>query len=387
MTQIAVPPPRPKLLYVATEDWFFCSHFLPMARAARDAGFDVTVAARVRDHGPRIAAEGFALVDLPGDRGSLSPLHAGRQVRVLAKLFRRLRPDLVHLIALRPIIAGGLAVHVTDVRRVVYAITGAGYLSVARTTRARAARWAVSRLLHWLVRQPGARVLLENPDDGDGPFGLGLGPDDPSVTIVGGAGVDTDSFPNLPAPEGPRVTAALVGRMVWSKGVDTAVEAQAILQRRGVALDLLLVGAPDPDNPAGLAAETLIGWAKAPGVRWLGPRSDLVDIWRRADIALVPSRGGEGLPKALLEAAACGRPIVAADVPGCRAFVRHGIEGLLVPPGRPDALADALETLVSAPERRHAMGLAARRRVESGFTEAHVANAVVALYANCLKTR
>ena len=364
----------PRLLYIATEDWFFRSHFLPMARAARAAGFEVALATRLRKAAPALAAEGIRLLPLELGRAAADPRAVAREVRATRRLLRAERPDILHLVALKPVLVGGLAALGLPLRGVVHAVTGVGIVGIERGARAMLTRVLLRAAIGPLLRRKNAWVLVENAADARS-FGR---PPPARVRQVGGAGIDPEHFAPLPPPA--RASAAVVARMLWSKGIDTAVAAQERLARRGMALELALAGPVDADNPNGFSAATLAEWAARPGVRWLGRVGDVRAVWRDAAIAVLASRGGEGLPRSLLEAAACGRPIVTTDVPGCRDFVRAGIEGLVVPPDDPAALADALATLAADPELRRRMGEAARARVLAGYTETQVGAAVAALY-------
>jgi glycosyltransferase involved in cell wall biosynthesis len=376
----------PHLLYVVTEDWFFASHFLPAARKAREAGYRVTVVTRAQSRGGHLQDSGLRVLPFDLRRDSFNPLISIAQVLRLARLLRRERADIVHLIALKPVLLGGLAALLARTPGMVLAVTGLGYLSVAPTLPARLTRTLVTWILGGLARFSRSRVLLENPDDAAVMRRLAsnLGT---RLKIVGGAGVDIDHFRALPPPKNTIPTAAIVARMLWSKGIDVAVQAQEELARRGIQLRLLLVGAPDPKNPRAISESVLNRWSSLESVRWLGHCEDVREIWQQADIALLPSRGGEGLPKCLLEAAACGRPIVTTDVPGCRTLVRHEKEGLIVPPDDAMALADALATLATDVSYRRAMGEAARQRILEGFTEDQVTDAMLALYMELCPTQ
>ena len=175
--------------------------------------------------------------------------------------------------------------------------------------------------------------------------------------------------------------------MLREKGVLDAVAAIRLLRERGLQVQLLLVGPVDLDNSGSLTIEEMASLATEPGIEWLGAVADVRTVWRRAAIALLPSTYGEGLPKALLEAAACGRPIVATDVPGCREVVRHGETGILVPPNDLEPLADAIAALAGDPALRRAMGRAGRVLIERDFTEQIIARETLALYSNALRER
>ncbi|MGL4240219.1 MAG: glycosyltransferase family 4 protein, partial [Beijerinckiaceae bacterium] len=349
--------------------WFFCSHFKPMARAAVAAGLDVAVACRVRDHRAEIESLGCRVLPLEADRRSLNLGDLTSAVSGMKRLIAAERPDMVHLIALRSIVVGGLAARLAGVSRRVIALTGMGLLGAASTWKARIARMGVRTFIRLAVDGSHARFLFENRSD---PRLLGLDPDDRSkVRIVGGAGIDPDVFEPQPLPPPRPLRLATVARMLWSKGVDTAVAAVQIARSTGADVTLSLYGAPDPDNPKSIPEATLREWGTLPGVTWHGKVSqrETPAIWARHHAAVLPSRGGEGLPRTLLEAAGCGRAILTTDVPGCRDLVRGGVEGLIVQPEDHEALARAILVLTVDETQVVKMGAAARARVLDGHTE------------------
>lgn len=373
---------RPKLLFVATEDWFFASHFLPMARAAREMDFDVAVIARERQHRRVIEATGARLIALEAERRSLSPKALYHQVRALKRLIEAERPDILHCIALKPIALAGLAGKLAGVERRVYALTGLGFLGARQDKAAAAARFAAKFWLREAIDGLQVRFLFENPDD---PVMLGLDPQDKArVALVGGAGVDPLVLMPEPMPPAPPLKVALVARMLWSKGVDLAVEAVRLARAQGAKVELTIHGAPDPSNPKAIPEATLREWAARRGVTWAGPTRDIEGVWRAHHLCCLPSRGGEGLPRTILEAASCGRAILTTDVPGCRSFVRDGQDGMVVPPDDAAALAKALIVLAGAPGLVERMGASARNRLLDGHTERDVMDAVKALYRSLL---
>jgi glycosyltransferase involved in cell wall biosynthesis len=375
---------RPRLLFVVTEDWFFASHFQPMAKAALAAGFDVAVACRVREHRAVLEGIGCRVLPLEADRKSLNPLRVVGAVNGLRKLILAAEPDIVHLIALRSIVVGGLAARLAGVDRRVVALTGMGLLGAADTAKARLARGIIRGFIRFIVDGAGTRFLFENRSD---PALLGFAPDHAAkVTIVGGAGIDPGVFQPEPLPEGGPLRLAMIARMLWSKGPDTAVQALQLARTRGAAVELSLFGAPDPMNPRSVDAATLERWGREPGVRVMGrvAQGDVPAIWAAHHASVLPSRGGEGLPRTLLEAAACGRALLTTNVPGCRDLVRDGIEGFVTTPGDAAALAERMVRLAEDKALVARMGAAARARILEGHTEAAVGSAVVALYHSML---
>jgi glycosyltransferase involved in cell wall biosynthesis len=369
---------RAKLIFLVTEDWYFWSHRLPMARAARDAGFDVTVATRVAAHGERIRAAGFALHPLSWRRRSIGPLASFAAIAEIYRLYRHERPLIVHHVALKPALLGGIAARFARVPGVVSMIAGGGYLASAGSGGARLAARSMRMLWPLLLLRPGSRVIVQNDEDR-----RALAARRPGaawrIAMIEGSGVDLARYRPAPEPEGS-VVFAYAGRMIAIKGVDHLVAAHQILRARGLDVRLVLAGASDPENPSAIDAATLARWRALPGIAMPGHVDDIEHVWVGAHVAVLASLGGEGLPKSLLEAAAMGRPIIATDVPGTRAIARQGENALLVPPGDVAALADALETLARDEVLRRRFGAASRGIVEQGFSDEAVEAATRALY-------
>lgn len=384
----AAAPTAPKLLFLVTEDWFFCSHRMVIARAARDAGFAVVVATRVGGHGAQICAEGFALRPLVWRRRGDGVLGQVRAILAIARLYRAERPDIVHHVALKAIVFGAAARRLAfgfgrSAPAQVSAVMGLGAVVgplVRSGWRSRPLRWALGFALR------GGRVTVENPDDRIALMRTGIA--DAAVTLIPGSGIDTARFAPLPDPSpASPLKVALVARMLRSKGVPDAVAAVRRLRATRLPIELLLAGPTDPDNRDSLSEAELAALTAQPGVRWLGRVADVREVWRRAAIAVLPSTYGEGVPSALLEAAACGRPIVATDTAGCREAVRDGETGVLVPPGDVGALATALAALAGDPARRQAMGAAGRALLEREFSQERVAHDTLVLYRQALLER
>ncbi len=370
---------KPTLIFLVTEDWYFWSHRLPMARAAQQAGFDVAVATRVTAHGERIAAAGFRLIPMRWRREEIGPWASLAAIAEIYRLYRRERPFMVHHVAHKAAILGGIAALLARVPRIVSFIAGVGYMGTSRSRRARLIGAATRLLWPVLLLRRRCRVIVQNDDDRAVIEALRPGAAD-RITVIRGSGVDLDHFQPLPEPPSPPVSAAYIGRMIAIKGVATLVEAQRLLREDGVALQLLLVGTPDLANPSSFDEAALRAWGEEPGIVWCGHREDVREIWATAHIAALASEGGEGVPKTLLEAAAVGRAIVATDVPGNRDIARNGVNAILVPPGDARALAAALKTLARDPARRRSYAAAGRALVAEGFSEEAVSAATVALY-------
>jgi glycosyltransferase involved in cell wall biosynthesis len=370
---------KPRIVYLVTEDWVFVSHRLPIARAARDAGFDVVVATRVAAHGAAIESEGFTLVPLPWTRRSHNPFRELAALIHLALLYRRLKPTIVHHVAVKPALIGSLAAWIARVPNVINAITGLGYVFSSPSPRARLLRPIVRQWFRALLRHGGSKIIVQNPDDG-AVLVRECAIEPERITLIRGSGVDLNRFHATPESPAPPVRATLASRMIWDKGIGDLVAAARLLKARGAPVTVVLAGKPDPDNPASIPESQLRGWHDEGVVEWRGFVADMPALWAASHIAVLPSFYGEGVPKCLIEAAAAARPIVAADGPGLREIVRDGENGVLVPPRDPAALADAIARLAADASARARMGAAGRRLAESGFGDRQVAAETLALY-------
>lgn len=373
---MTVEPPR--LLYLVSEDWYFLSHRLPMARAAQAAGYDVHVATRIGDGASAIAAEGFQVHPLHWRRGSLHPVDLFRAVTGVRKIYRALAPDLVHQVAFWPAIVGSLAGLGLPAKRL-SALAGLGFVFTSNSIKARVVRGALRLFLKRLLSGARAAILVQNNDDLAVMTNIGV--DRKHLFLISGSGVDTERLRPLPEPPGA-ITVAYVGRLLDDKGLRPLTRAQALLTQRGETIRLLIAGEADSANPASIPPEEVERWRRQSGVEVLG-QSSVAEVWARAHIAALPSRR-EGLPLSLLEAAACGRPIVATDVPGCREIARPDVNAFLVPPDDAPALADAIARMAHDAALRARFGEAGRRIVEREFSSERIGREIVALYDRLL---
>lgn len=373
---------RRKVLFVVTEDWYFHSHRLAHAEAAIRAGYDVSVATRESEHGDVIRACGIGLIPFEMTRRGFNPFRECLTILRLAKLYRSHRPDLVHHVALKPVVYGSIAALVARVPATVNAIAGLGYAFTSSDGLARLLKPMIAMLLPRLLNRRGRRVIVQNPDDGDVLREMGV--ETHRVVLIPGAGVDPRTF--VVAEEAPApVTILLASRMIWDKGIAAFVDAAGVLGPRFSGVRFVLVGRPDPGNPKAVPEAKLNEWNRSGVIEWWGYRADMPHVLAQSHVVCFPSTYGEGIPKILIEAAASGKPIVATDIPGCREVVRNAETGYLVPPGNLDALVNALADLISDPEKRVAMGGRGRVLFEQFFALDQVIAATLALYRGALQ--
>lgn len=370
-------PARRRLLFFITEDWFFVSHFIGMGIAAKKAGFDVAVATRVKDHAPLIEAAGLRLIPVESLRGATGALALLGAVLTSRRVILQERPDIVHAIALRCVLTGGIAARLCRVRGLLLAPTGLGFLWSSSSAKAKLARCLLRLAVQYVLDGKRSFFLFENPDDARA---LGLDPERAGrIALVRGAGVDPEAFPAQSLPEGDELRLALVARMIGSKRVGDAVEAVRLARAQGIRARLDIYGAPDPDNPDSLSPAQLASWSRLPGIVWHGPTRDVVSVWKNAHAAILLSTG-EGLPRSLVEAAASARAIITTDEPGNRIVVQDGGNGFIVPAGNPAMAAQAIAGLAKDRVLLERMGHASRRHFENGFTLEAVTGKAVEIY-------
>lgn len=372
---------RPRAVFVVSVDWFFLSHRLPLARQLRDRGWDIHVAATDTGRLEEVRAEGMEPVALPWNRWGTNPADLLRGARFLTALYRDLRPDLVHHVAPKPVVLGSLAARRTPGVAVVNAITGFGHSGGSGDQPL--AGLPMRLAMRSALRHPRAVTIFQNRDDLEAAV-TRLGAPRERTRLIRGSGVDPTEFSPAPEPPGPPVV-VLASRMLRAKGIEEFVEAARLVKNRHPDVRFALVGEPDAGNPDAIDASQLDTWARSGSVEWWGHRSDMAEVHREAAVVVLPTAYGEGLPKVLLEAAACGRPIVASTVPGCREIVHHGVNGLLVAPRDARETAAAVEQLLDAPHLRHRMGAAGRELVLSSLTLDEVCSRTLSVYTEALR--
>lgn len=368
---------RTILLYLVTEDWYFCSHRLPLARAALEAGYEVGVVTQVTRHGEVIEQAGLKLFPISFARSGRIPTQDVATLRAIARIYGAVRPDLVHHVSMKPIFYGSLAARLCGVPHIVNAYTGLGFLFTSGRITARALRMLVTRLGRPLLGGKRCWSIVQNVDDRTLLLNHGLLHQDRSF-LIRGSGVDVAVFTASPEVEGVPVV-MLASRLLWDKGVGEFVAAAQQLRTERLKARFILVGEPDPENPMSIGQRTLQRWVQKRCIEWWGRLEPMAEVLPQAHVVCLPSYR-EGLPKVLLEAAACGRAVVTTDTPGCRDVVQHGVNGLLVPVRDAGALAGAIKELVIDPARRQAMGLKGREIVEQEFSVARVVNDTLAAY-------
>jgi glycosyltransferase involved in cell wall biosynthesis len=376
--------PRAKVALFANTDWYLYNFRLSLARRLRELGHEILLLSPPGDYGPRLAEMGFDWRPLPMDRRSLNPLAEVRLITTIAGILRREKPDIVHGFTIKPAVYGSIAARLAGVKGRVYSVAGLGYVFNSDERRARMLRPVVRRLLKVALAGRHTRLILQNPDDVALFREAGL-VEDHRVRLIQGSGVNCLLFaPGEHARQpGEPLKVLLATRLLWDKGLQEFIDAARILRTEGRNIRFLLGGEPDPGNPASVPVEVVRGWVDEGVVEWLGHVEDMPRALADADVVVLPSYR-EGLPKTLIEAAACARALITTDAPGCREVVTHEVDGLLTPVREAEPLARAIARLDDDPDLARRLGLAAREKALARFDEQIVIERTLAVYRELL---
>lgn len=358
-----------RLLYIVNVDWFFLSHRAKIARAALEEGYEVYVTCSSTNKEQEIIDLGFNFVPAPDIRGATGVLGHLALFFFFFRIIIQTKPDVLHLVTIKPVIIGGLAARFLRVPRILSAISGLGYTFTAQGPVAQLRKWLIGGCYRLSLRNKRNVTIFQNLDDFD-VISAYAGLEKDRTLIIPGSGVNISKFQATSLPDGVPVV-VFAARLLKDKGIREFVHAAANISRKGVRAKFILAGDRDPYNPASIDMETLRLWTTEGHVKIIGHAQDIRGLYEAAHMVVLPSYR-EGMPLSLLEAAASGRAIITSDVPGCRETVVDGVTGALVPPRDVPALTAAIEDLLRNPSRCAAMGVAGRKFAEMRFDERDV---------------
>ena len=369
-----------KILYVVNCSSFFNSHFLHLAVSLKEMGHDVYISAGNEVQRSKFEGLGFHFELLPLSRSGKNIFSELVAINSIRKVFSKIKPDYVHMYTIKPMLYGGLVNKFllrNRPNKVIFSVTGLGSASMSLSFKGRLLWKALNYIYRIIFNVSNARVVFENHDDKKLFIEYGI-VNEWRSSIVDGAGVDMGEF--FPGSNAPNlVSIILVARLLKDKGVREYIDAGRILKENDVPVELLLVGSTDPDNPSSMAVNEIELASNRGYVKVLGFRSDIAECYRSASVACLPSYR-EGLPKSLIEAAACGLPIITSDVPGCRQMVHGGENGILVPEKNSILLAKAIENLVYDSELRTKMGIRSREIAEIKYSKETIQSSFFDIY-------
>ncbi len=371
-----------KAVLFANTDWYLYNFRIEYAKFLRSQGWDVVLMSPDGEYVEKIEALGFRHIDMEFSRKGMNPAAESDAIRRIREVYEAEQPDLVHHFTIKCMIYGSIAARQVGVKSIVNSVTGLGFVFLSDKPHVKLVRGVVKHLYKKAFK--GTQVIFENPDDRALFLEMGLVGEDNSHVILG-TGIDTDAFVPVRPPDSVPLT-ILPARMLWDKGIGEFVDAAAAIRKEGINARFALIGKMDEGNPACIEYETLTRWQKEGNVEWWGWQDDIYTSISLADIVCLPSYR-EGLPKILLEAAACGRPIVTTDVPGCRETVIDGVNGLLVEVKSAESLKNALIRLINDRDLRVKMGEASRELAVSRFSNAIVNAETYKIYRAALGER
>ena len=370
------------MMFVATQDWLFAARHLPLVRAARELGLDPVVVAS--DHGQRRAVEeaGARFMPLDWPRQGRSPAALRHQIEALKRIMLSQRPPIVQFQGMRAAVSGLVAARLAGMPRCIAAFSGLGHSAVQAGVAGDMTRMMLRAVVAMALKGGPVHAVFDNPDD---PRLLGLDPAQSlQVHIMPGHGVDPLVHTPEAMPWAPPLKLVFGSPLLWANGPDLAVEATRKARAQGADVSLSLIGTAYGASKHAVPGETLLAWSRLPGVSWFGPTPDIAQVWRQHHVLILPSRGGDGLPPILAQAAAAARPVITSDADGCGSFVRDGIDGRVVPRGNVASLAEAIMLMSRAPGLVERMGRAGREKVLDGYTERKVMESFKALWRRML---
>jgi len=368
-----------KLLFIVSEDWYFTSHRLPLAIAAKESGYDVVIATRISNQRDIMEAHDLGVIPLEHmKRSSINIINEFKSILEIAKIIRAQSPTIVHAVAIKPVIYAALSRWIFNVPLIVAALGGLGTIFIDDGLKSRLFKPIVKTLFRLLLNGPNSKVILQNKNDVAVLTQMcGLQAD--NVVLIPGAGVDIEHYPKKPILNDPPVV-MLASRMIWPKGIQEFVDA-AIMVKKKRMVRFVLVGRQDSENPLSVPEELLQKWNQDGVVEWWGHQTNMADVLSQATLVCLPTYYGEGMPKILLEAMSMGRPIITTDTPGCRELVADGLTGVCVGKRNALSLSDAIDMLLSHPEQLPVMGSNARLMVETKYGVKGVIDQTLQLYS------
>jgi glycosyltransferase involved in cell wall biosynthesis len=370
-----------KILFIVNVDWFFVSHRLSIANEAMRKGYEVHIATSVTDKLDLMRENGLIVHNLKLTRGRAYYSFLSELWNFIS-IIKAINPDLVHLVTIKPILLGGLAARLAGVPAMVSAVSGLGIVFSSNKLKYKFLRRLLYPFFRLVFMHKNQKIIFQNKNDLNSLLSLRLVSQNKS-TIIQGSGVDLEVYKYIPEPKGVPVI-SLAARLLIDKGVEVFVDASAILKKRKINARFWLIGEPDSGNINSVSIKKLREWESLGLVEWLGYREDIPYLFSESNIVTLPSFYGEGLPKTLIEAAACGRAVITTDHPGCRDAVESNKTGLLIPIRNPLRLADAICALLDDSSRRINMGANGRRRAENLFDVNNVVNKHIDIYRNLL---
>jgi len=360
-----------KLLFIISEDWYFISHRFYLAKYAKSQGYEVHLLTKVTKHEEIIKKSGINLMHWPIKRRSANLLSELSSIKMVLKAIRIVKPDIIHAVALKPILYGAIGAKIFNIKSRVFAFAGLGYMFSSSQYLARFLKPILSIAIKVFLHNKSSIIIAQNQDDINLLLAHNIANAE-QIKLIRGSGVDTEQFKQRPSNSSTKPIILLPARLLWDKGIGDFVRASTIFQKKDLTARFVVAGRRDDDNPESIPKDIIDGWKANNLLEVMGHVEDMPALYNSSSIVCLPSYR-EGLPKSLLEAASSSKPIVAYDVAGCREVVMDGENGILVQERDHQALAQALELLLKNSNLRASMGSEGRRMVENYFSQEEIA--------------
>jgi len=371
-----------RLIYIVSEDWVFVSHRLTLAKQAIKDGYDVTAITNISNHKDVLLSAGLKVFNINFCRSFKRPFSDVHSIYQLIKLFRLLKPGVIHNVGLKISLISSIAAFIARVPVAINAYTGLGYVFSSNDMLARVIRLLLNSPLKYLNHRASTWVVFQNEDD-EALFENSNLINKERTLLIKGSGVDVIEFPFSDELPG-QLKVMLASRLLWDKGVGEFIKASRQLKISYPEVTFVLVGDVDEQNPLSLTKGIIDSWVNEGFIEWWGHKQNMPEVLKLAHIVALPSYR-EGLPKVLLEAASIGRALVATDAPGCREIVRDGVNGFLVQAKESKCLAEAIEKLILNKELRTQMGLKSREIIETELSSEIINKQFIELYNSAIK--
>ena len=356
-------------------DWFW-SHRLPLVKAVLEKGWPLSLATARASQDQGVKDMGIQTFDLPDHTNAYNIFLHFSIVHSIKKVIQKAQPDIVHAITIRHAFYTGIAARFIGYRPLVLTVAGLGSLFSRKTLKASLLRLVAKPLLRFAFDSEGVFLIFQNPDDQKALIDNGIVKAE-RTTVIKGSGVDIETYQPAPIIQGSKPVIVFASRLLKEKGIAEFVAAARLLKDRA---DFVVAGDVYAKNPHSLTREEIQAWHDEGVIEWLGQYSDMASLFARSSLVVLPSYYGEGVPKVLLEAMACGRAIITTDLPGCRETVDHESNGLLIPGQDVDALVRAITHMLDNPTLLKSYGDAGRKKVEGEFTTGAVVGKTLSVY-------
>ncbi|MDP8079230.1 glycosyltransferase family 4 protein [Phocoenobacter skyensis] len=369
---------KKKLLIVVNVDWFFISHRLCIVEEAVKQDWDVYVACADTGRSKEIIDNGINYINLPLSRSGMNPFQELKTLISLFKIYKKIQPDVVHQVTMKPVVYGSVVAKILKIKNVVNAISGLGYNFTSKRKSFTAK--SIIRLMKYGFKRENLTIIFQNSDDERELKKLGAVYEKNKIVRIKGSGVDLDTFLYSDFPTFNRIKILFPARMLWDKGVKELKEATDLLKLKyQYKIQFILCGLADTENKAGVTEEYMNNWQDGDYVKWIGYHQDMVQIYKDSHIVVLPSYR-EGMPKSLLEACAIGRPIVTTNATGCDECVEDGENGFKVSVSSSKELAEAIEKLVNNEQLIKSMAIKSRKKAEKEFDVKNVIAKHIEIY-------